>query len=48
MSVSEADHNTIFKYRKEDKKSRVVTSLKETIKLLTPPILIQGLGKSKN
>jgi len=48
QAVSEADHNTIFKYRKEDKKSRFVTSMKETIKLITPPILLQGLGKSKN
>jgi Rps23 Pro-64 3,4-dihydroxylase Tpa1-like proline 4-hydroxylase len=48
QSVSEADHNTIFKYRKEDKKSRLVTSLKETIRLITPPILLQGLGKLKN
>lgn len=44
QSVSEADHNTLFKYRKEDKKSRFVTSVKETIKLITPPIL---LGKTK-
>jgi hypothetical protein len=48
MSVSEADHNTIFKYRKEDRKSKMVTSLKETIRLITPPILLQGLSKTKN
>ena len=47
-AVSDADHNTIFKYRKEDKKARVMTSLKETIRLFTPPILLQGLNKSKN
>ena len=48
MSVSAADHNTIFKYRKEDRKSKIVTSLKETIRLITPPILLQGLNKTKN
>jgi len=48
QSVSDADHNTIFKYRKEDKKSRFVTSMKETIRLITPPILLQGLNKAKN
>lgn len=48
QSVSDANHNTIFKYRKQDKKSRFVTSIKETIRLITPPILLQGLGKSKN
>jgi hypothetical protein len=39
------DHTTIFKYRKDDKKARFKTTLKETIKLLTPPILLKGFGK---
>jgi hypothetical protein len=39
------DHSTIFKYRKDDKKSRFRNSVKETIKLLTPPILLKGFGK---
>ena len=42
------DHNTVFKYRKEDKKSKFSTKLKETVKLFTPPILTQGLSKNKN
>lgn len=41
------DHNTIFKHRKEDKKS-FSAKMKNTIKLITPPILLQGLGKNKN
>jgi len=47
MSNSLQDHNTLFKYRKEDKKSKIYTSMKETIKLLTPPILLNGF-KLKN
>lgn len=42
------DHNTIFKYRKEDAKNRFSTKLKETVKLITPPILLKGFGKAKN
>ncbi len=42
------DHNTLFKYRPEDKKTRFATSLKETIRLVTPPILLQGLSKLKS
>lgn len=43
----EGDHNTIFKYRDEDKGSLLKTRLKETIKLITPPILLKGFGKLK-
>lgn len=42
------EHNTLFKYRPEDKKSRFVTSLKEAVRLITPPILLKGLSKLKN
>jgi len=42
------DHNTIFRHRPEDKASRIKTSLKNAIKLITPPILLGGLGKLKN
>lgn len=42
------NHNTIFKHRPQDKRSRFVTSLKEVVKQVTPPILLKGLGKSKN
>ena len=48
MAVSEADHNTLFKYRKEDKKSRFLTGLKETVRLVTPPILLHGFNKAKS
>ena len=48
MSVSEADHNTLFKYRKEDKKSRFLNTVKETIRLVTPPILLHGFNKAKS
>ena len=41
------DHNTIFKYRKEDNSSRFKTAMKETIRLITPPILLKGLSKAK-
>ncbi len=44
QSTSDADHNTLFKYRPEDKKAKAITSLKETAKLWIPPIL---LGRSK-
>jgi len=39
------DHSTIFKYRNEDKKASFKNSLKETIKLFTPPILYKGFNK---
>jgi hypothetical protein len=41
------EHNTIFKYRKDDGKSRLRSGLKETIRLITPPIILKGFGKSK-
>lgn len=41
-------HNTIFKYRPEDKKSRFTTSLKEVIRQITPPIILGGLNKLRN
>ena len=41
------EHNTIFKYRKDDASSRFKTSIKETIRLITPPILLKGFSKSK-
>lgn len=44
QSTSDADHNTLFKYRPEDKKAKAITSLKETAKLWIPPIL---LGRPK-
>lgn len=44
---SAGDHNTIFKYRKEDKASRLSTGFKETVKLFTPPIILKGLSKLK-
>jgi len=46
--ADKADHSTIFKYRAEDKKSRFATSLKEAVRLITPPILLKGFGKIKN
>jgi hypothetical protein len=48
MSVSEADHNTLFKYRKEDRKSKFLNTVKETVRLITPPILLHGFNKVKN
>ncbi len=36
------DHTTLFKHRKDDKKP---TSFKEFVRLLTPPIIINGLNK---
>jgi hypothetical protein len=42
------DHNTIFKYRKEDKGSKFKTSLKEAVRLITPPILLKGFGKLRS
>jgi len=41
------DHTTIFKHRKNDTRARLVDSFKETIRLITPPILIKGLHKLK-
>lgn len=40
-----AGHNTIFKYRKEDRKSQMSTVLKNAIKQVTPPIILSTLGK---
>ncbi len=48
MSDSTQDHNTLFKYREEDKKSRIMTTLKESVRLVTPPILLQMFTKLKN
>jgi len=42
------DHNTIFRHRPEDRKSRFVSSLKEAVRLITPPILTGGLNKLKH
>jgi hypothetical protein len=42
------EHNTIFKFRPEDKKSRFVTSLKEVVRQITPPILLGGISKLKS
>lgn len=41
------DHSTIFKYRKEDKGPGLKESLKETIRLITPPIIYKGFQKIK-
>jgi hypothetical protein len=41
------DHNTIFKHRPEDVRSRFMTGLKEVVRQVTPPILLGG-GKRKN
>jgi 2-oxoglutarate-Fe(II)-dependent oxygenase superfamily protein len=41
------DHSTIFKYRKEDSNSHRKNSLRETIRLITPPIILKGLSKLK-
>jgi hypothetical protein len=43
----DAEHSTIFKYRKQDSGSRFKTTMKETIRLITPPILLKGLQKLK-
>jgi hypothetical protein len=42
------DHNTIFRHRPEDRKSRFVSSLKDAVRLITPPILTGGLNKLKH
>lgn len=42
------DHNTLFKYRPEDKGSRLKESLKKTIRLVTPPIVLQALKFKTN
>jgi hypothetical protein len=41
------EHSTIFKHRKADGRSRFKSSLKEAVRLITPPILIKGLNKLK-
>lgn len=41
------DHTTIFKHRKEDRKGRFSDGLKETVRLITPPIILKGLKKLK-
>ena len=41
------DHSTLFKYRKEDSNSHLKNSVKETIRLITPPILLKGFSKLK-
>ena len=40
-----SDHNTLFKYRPEDKKSKIATKLKEVVRLITPPIILKGFSK---
>jgi hypothetical protein len=45
IEAGSADHNTIFKYRPEDRKSRFISSLKEVVKQITPPILLGGRAK---
>ena len=42
------DHNTIFRHRPEDRKSRFFGSLKEAARLIMPPILTGGLKKLKH
>ncbi|MBC8034100.1 MAG: 2OG-Fe(II) oxygenase [Chitinophagaceae bacterium] len=42
------EHNTLFRYRAEDKKSRLITSMKEAVRLVTPPIILKGISKLKN
>ncbi len=42
------DHNTVFKYRAEDKKSEIKSKFKETVKLFIPPVLLHGFNKPKN
>ncbi len=41
------DHNTLFRHRPEDRKSRMSVMLKETVKMITPPIILKGLSKLK-
>lgn len=41
------EHTTLFKYRKEDSKSRFSENFKETIRMITPPIIFKGLNKLK-
>jgi hypothetical protein len=47
VEESVQDHNTIFKYRKEDKKSRLKTSVKHAIKQITPPILLNAFKRKR-
>ncbi|HEY6901128.1 MAG TPA: hypothetical protein VI233_10815, partial [Puia sp.] len=42
------DHNTIFRHRPEDKKSRMLSTLKNVVKQVTPPILYGGLKNSNH
>jgi hypothetical protein len=42
------EHNTIFRHRPEDKKSRFASSVKEVVRQITPPILLGGLKKAKH
>ncbi|MHA4847743.1 2OG-Fe(II) oxygenase [Flavitalea antarctica] len=42
-TTSSQNHNTLFKARPEDKKP--VLTVKEAIKLLTPPIILKAFGK---
>lgn len=42
------DHNTIFKHRPEDTKSRFSSGLKEVVKQLTPPIILNSLSKLRH
>ena len=41
------DHNTIFKYRKEDRGSRFKTMIREVAKQITPPIVYKSIAKLK-
>lgn len=47
QSNSAQDHNTIFKYRKEDKSIKLKTVFKEIVRQITPPIVYKGLSKLK-
>ncbi|HEY4287092.1 MAG TPA: 2OG-Fe(II) oxygenase [Puia sp.] len=42
------EHNTIFRHRPEDKRSRLLSTFKHVVKQVVPPILIGGLKKAKN
>ncbi|RFM30171.1 2OG-Fe(II) oxygenase [Deminuibacter soli] len=42
------DHNTLFRNRPEDRKFHFSSSLKRTIKLVTPPIVLQALKFKTN
>jgi hypothetical protein len=42
------DHNTLFKYRPEDKKSEISSRMRETVKLFTPPIILKMFSKLKS